>query len=67
MSINDAVRALRELRELEQSGVKLPYRPAFILKQEAQGRVVDLETGGINIIPGDKAVYRPTAKGMGEA
>ncbi len=63
MSINDAAKVLQELRELQAQGMQLPYRPEFILQQEAQGRPVDLETGAINIIPGDSERHRPTAKG----
>ena len=60
MTIEQVLRAFRELEELEDGGVRLPYSPAFIVGQEAQGRIVDLESGEINIIPGDRARYAPT-------
>jgi hypothetical protein len=64
MSINEAVGRLQALNQFsEETGLPLPYSGRFILAQELQGRTVDLETGEINIIPGDQATFRPTAKG----
>ena len=48
-TINDLVQALQELQDLEASGIKLKYRPAFILQQEIHGNTVDLESGVIYI------------------
>jgi hypothetical protein len=49
MSINDAVKTLQELYELEAQGLVLPYAPTIILQQEILGNTVDLMTGEIVI------------------
>ena len=38
---------LNELKELEASGVKLPMTPEEIVRIEAQGDLVDLDTGEV--------------------
>ena len=38
---------LNELKELAASGVKLPLSPEEIVRIEAQGHLVDLDTGAI--------------------
>ena len=47
---------IRELMDLaEAEGIVLPYTPEFIITQEDQGHVVNLETGAIILNESDVA------------
>lgn len=62
MSITQWINGFTELKQLEASGVKLPFRPMFILRQEARGHVVDLTTGAITL-NGAQARHSATGRG----
>lgn len=63
ITVNEAVQRIQALQQFaEETGVKLPFRPGFILGQELRGHVVDLETGAITL---GGAVARHAATGRG--
>lgn len=63
ITISEAVQRIQALNQFaEETGVKLPFRPGFILGQELRGHVVDLESGAITL-GGANQRFRPTASG----
>lgn len=66
MSVQKAANILQELRDLQTEGVQLPYDATFILKMEAAGHVVDLDTGEITFNEADRP-RNYTVTNLGEA
>jgi len=64
ITINEAVQRIQALQQFsEETGVKLPFRPGFILGQELRGHVVDLESGAITL-NGAEARHAATGRGV---
>lgn len=61
--MNKALLSLGELLQLQAEGVKLPFPPERIIEIEAQGGVVDLDTGQILWGAADGHTFKLTEKG----
>ena len=63
ITINEAVQRIQALNQFaEESGLRLPYSPGFIIGQELRGHIVDLESGSITL---GGANLRRSATGRG--
>ena len=63
ITISEAVQRIQALQQFsEEAGVKLPFRPGFIIGQELRCHVVDLKTGVITL-GGANARHAATGRG----